>query len=581
MGFLDQLRERSGSLGIRVAALLSIALLPIGLIAVVQTAQVESVAREREELTYLTLTQRAAARGGRAIERAIGIAAAMARAVPAFRDDPDLCTRTFRPLTEAPFDYVFAGFVDMEGQVECSSAGRRADLSEARGFLEFKSDMRRTVIANPNGGVSGQSVVVVLEPVTDPGGQVLGFVSVSMPHSDLMVPDVPDDLPHPLDLVTFNMAGDVLTGPDERDVSLPADVALPALVGGGARVFEALDGDGRQRVYALVPVLPDIVYALGSWDRASLNYGLGLPVWLFPILMWAISLAVALFAVHWLVIRHLRRIIRAMRNFADRRTMPPLADSMPSEIEAIEVGLLRLAERVVGDEAAAEHRLHEQRVMMKEIHHRVKNNLQLICSLINMQMRQIHSREGRFVLGRVRDRVMSLATIHRNLYESHEVAGIAADEVVREIVDQITASSGQRDRVAVKMDLHAIRLYPDQAVPLSLFIAEVVTNALKYHGGGHHEAPAEVRVLMHRDGGDVCLWIENDTDPTASPLRGGDGAGLGRNLITAFAHQLGGTVRVVQEDGLYRVALLFPLTAFEEPETSASRGHNEGLRATI
>ena len=565
MGLLGRLRSRSGSLGLRVAALLTVALLPVGLIAVLQTAHVEAVAREREELTYLTLTQRAAARGGRSIERAIGVAAALARSVPAFLGDPALCTRAFAPLTEPPFEYVFAGFVDIAGQVTCSSAGRPADVSQAKGFLEFKEHMQRTVIATPRGGVSNRSVVVVLEPVTAPDGAVLGFVSVSMPHADLFIPDAPDDLPHPLDLVTFNTVGDILSGSGGADRSLPADVALPALTGGGSRVFEAADGGGRARVYALVPVLPDIVYALGSWDRAALNYGFGLPVWLFPILMWAMSLAVAFFAVHWLVIRHLRRIIRSMRAFAVGRSIPAVMPDTPVEIAAIEQGLVDLAERVVHDEAMAENRLHEQRVMMKEIHHRVKNNLQLICSLINMQMRQLRSREARFVLGRVRDRVMSLATIHRNLYESHEVAGIAADVVVREIVDQIAGSAGGKSVIDVKLDLDPIQLYPDQAVPLSLFLGEVITNALKYHGGTAGGHQPEVRVMLHRKDGEACLWVENDVDPGEPAAT--ESTGLGQNLIAAFAQQLGGTMKTVREGGIYRVALLFPLGAFDESPT--------------
>ena len=573
MGSLAKLLERTGSLDVRVAVLLSVALLPIGLIAVLQTAQVDSVAREREELTYLAMTERAASREGRTIERAIGVASTLAGLVPTIRDDPERCQEVFGPLTEPPRDYVFAGYVAASGRMTCSYTDREADFSDAPGFQEFAQRPGRTVVANARGSVSGQPVVIVTEPVLTPEGEFDGFVSVSLAHEGLRMrprarPENASE-PQPVGLVTFNEAGDILTG--DSSVAMPADVALAALAGSGPRVFEALDADGEARVFALAPILPDTMFALGSWDRSTLDYGLGLPVWLFPILMWAISLAVALFAVHWLVIRHLRRIIRAMHDFGRDRTVPAVTPDTPSEIEEIEMGLVRLARRVVGDETAAEGRYHEQRVMMKEIHHRVKNNLQLIVSLINMQMRQLRSREARFVLGRVRDRVMSLATVHRNLSESHEVAGIEADALIRQIVDQIVAARGIGEPVSVKLDLDPIRVYPDQAVPLALLMAEVVTNALKYHGGVRG-APGEVRVIMHRQDDGVCLWIENDVDIGGSSGIAGEGAGIGRGLIQAFGDQLGGSVRVHREEGLYRVALLFPLSSFEEaPDTAAPR----------
>ena len=582
MAPLGKLRDWSGSLGVRVATLLSVALLPIGLIAVLQTAQVDSVAREREDLTYLAMTERAAAREGRAVERAIGVASALAALVPGFRDDPERCRAVFGPLTEPPNGYVFAGYVNAAGRLTCSHSEVEADFSDAPGFREFARDPGRTVVANPTGTVSGRAVVIVSEPVLTADGAFDGFVSISLPHEAIRVRPQARPMdgiadPRPAGLVTFNNAGDVLSGagPDGTLASsMPADVSLAALAGDRPRVFEAVDRGGVVRVYALAPILPDTVFALGSWNRSTFDYARGLPVWLFPILMWAISLAVAFFAVHWLVIRHLRRIIRSMERFGRRRDIPEAMSDTPSEIGAIERQLVELATRVVRDEANAEDRIHEQKVMMKEIHHRVKNNLQLIISLINMQMRQIRSREARFVLGRVRDRVLSLATIHRNLFEGHDVTGIAADVVVRQIADHIVTTSEQQGRVAVSLDLDPIRLYPDQAVPLSLFLAEVFTNALKYHGGGSADRPAELRVMMHMNDGDVCLWVENDVDPEIVPRFGGEGSGLGRSLIDAFAHQLGGRVRIVQEDGIYRVALLFPPAKFREPSAAQAAAAN-------
>ena len=71
----------------------------------------------------------------------------------------------------------------------------------------------------------------------------------------------------------------------------------------------------------------------------------------------------------------------------------------------MEVDFAQMTDRVLREEAEIENRLHEQKVLLREVHHRVKNNLQLISSIINMQMRQIDSPEGRLVLRRIQDRV--------------------------------------------------------------------------------------------------------------------------------------------------------------------------------
>ena len=127
-----------------------------------------------------------------------------------------------------------------------------------------------------------------------------------------------------------------------------------------------------------------------------------------------------------------------MREFAEHRRLPEgaLKAGAPAEIAEMETGFSAMAERILREDAETEDRLHEQKVLLREVHHRVKNNLQLISSIINMQMRQIDSPEARHVLRRVQDRVLGLATIHRNLTQT-DAGTIRADVVLREIVDQL------------------------------------------------------------------------------------------------------------------------------------------------
>ena len=570
MSVLARLRRAHRSLGLRLSALLTVALLPLGLIAVVQTAQVNAVAREREELVFLALTEQAASRERRTIERAIGVVQGLSVVVPALADDEAACDSEMRDVAGGQFPYVFAGYVPASGVMTCASADGVFDFSERADFREFAASPRTTVIANPSGAASGEPVIVVSEPVRGPGSAFEGFVSISISRR-LLPPNTLAEVP--VDILTFNDAGEVLqssaAGPGEdASLDLPRDTSLRELVSRPADVFEGVDGQGRERVFAVVPIVPGVVYTLGSWDRVSSLGALGagsLPAWLFPLLMWAMSLAVAYFAVHRLVIRHVRLLVQRMRDFArDRTVAGPSELDAPAELREIETGLSELTEKVLRDEAEAEDRIHEQKVLMKEIHHRVKNNLQLISSIINMQMRQLESPEARMVLGRVRDRVLGLATIHRNLYEASDVTGIAADGAIRDIVAQLARTAGSGRAQEVALDLDPVLLYPDQAVPLSLFVTEAVTNALRHGGAG----AGAVTVALKSGDGAALLRVENVLAPDV-PTHGASG-GLGNRLIKAFATQLDGKLDVERTERRYAVTLTFPVWAFAEPPGAAA-----------
>ncbi len=556
------LHDVGRSLRVALPALLTVALLPLGLIAVVQTAQVNEVARDREELTLLAVTERAASTERRSIERAIGIAEGLAATIPELIDDEGACDARMRFLVADRERYAFAGFVPATGVMTCSSTDTVIDFSASEEFAAFMASPGTSIVARAAGAASGEPVIVVSEPVRNDEGAILGFVSLSIAQTVLPAATLTEAA---VELVTFNAAGEIIksSAPDGGLAILPRGRALADLIGRPADVFTDEDMEGRERVFSIVTIVPGVAATLGSWDRAaSPAYGgvIGLPVWVFPLLMWAMSLAVAYFAVHWLVIRHVRKLVHRMREFARHRTVPPPGQlDAPTELREIEAGLAELTDHVLREEAEAENRMHEQKVMMKEIHHRVKNNLQLISSIINMQMRQIAAPEARFVLGRVRDRVLGLATIHRNLYEASDVTGVAADAAIREIVQQLSRTVGPTEMEAALLDLAPVSLYPDQAVPLSLFVTEAVTNAIK-HGGRR----GRIAVRLEADEGIARLIVENPLRRLGDPEPEFGTGGLGNRLIKAFATQLEGRVEVDEADGAYRVVLTFPLATFAE-----------------
>ena len=555
-------------LGVRVALFLGVALLPIGVIAVVQTLEAERVAAQRAELTLLAMTERAIENQRRQIQRALGTAHSMASTLPTLRPS-GLCDEAMTRLVEGSGRYSQAGHVEASGRMTCAHDGARHDFSGMPDFQDTIENPRPRLVVNPDGPISGEPVVVASHPVPPESGG--GFVFVSLPYARLGTTEPAPDLRDTLELVTFNAEGDVLTaypsieGVEDR---LPAGWSLAGVVGRPADVREGRDRLGRDRTFAVVPILSGTVYGLGSWEGEVTPAGLGglsVPNWAFPILMWAISLVVAYVAVHRLVIRHMRGLGRGIRAFAEDRTLPgsTLDADAPVELAEMETAFGGMAERILREEAETENRLHEQRILLREVHHRVKNNLQLISSIINIQMRQIENPATHQVLRRIQDRVLGLATMHRNLVET-EAGTIRAHTVLHDIVEQLADMGSGSARIALEFDMDPLDIFPDQAVPLSLFVTEATTNAVKYVGRPEGARPWIAASLKREEDGSVWVAITNSKGaPVRAPEEGEDGTGLGNQLIRAFAMQLEAVPIVEETPATYRIAVRFRPSGFE------------------
>ncbi|MFD2854429.1 sensor histidine kinase [Seohaeicola zhoushanensis] len=346
----------------------------------------------------------------------------------------------------------------------------------------------------PIGLVSGSSVLEISHPVFDENNVYRGLVSLSLPHYGLRIAEdsgTKDNL-QPLTMITYDASGTILTSSrrlDDIGLAIPRDRALAALTGTKAVSFSALSVTGQERVFSAVPLVPDELYALGSWppEGGQATGGLlGAAPIMVPVLMWVVSLIVAWLAVERLVIRHIRKLSRSITLFASGNRIVGDIDvrKAPLEIREMAEAYERMTETILHDEAEMEDIVHQKEVLLREVHHRVKNNLQLIASIMNMQMRRTHSAEAKSIMKGLQDRVMSLATIHRELYQTAGLSDIHSDELLATIVRQISTLADRPDRrLAVKTQFDDIRMTPDQAVPLALLVAEAVTNAIKYAHG--------------------------------------------------------------------------------------------------
>ena len=243
----------------------------------------------------------------------------------------------------------------------------------------------------------------------------------------------------------------------------------------------------------------------------------------------------------------------------------------PGEIRDATEAFVQLTETIRRDDADLEHALHQKEGLLGEMHHRVKNNLQRIASIISLQMRETGSGKARQLMRAVQDRVISLvislATVHKDLYLTSDMTEVRADDLLPEMVQQVIShAAGAGGQIGVETSFSDLALTPDQAVPLALLLAEVVTHARNEVLG--EGGLARISVTLARDGRDrAVLVVAHAIERSALGLPGASQqTGLGRQLIDAFAARLDGAVRFSGISGSHRMELRFPVnTTLQQP----------------
>lgn len=559
-------------LGARLAFMVALAMLPLGVLGLVQSQNVARQSDARSEMAVMGETVRAATPEIRMIRTAQAMVATLANTVLPFIEDPEGCIRVMAAVAAQEPSISLAAYVPMSGLMTCASTGKPFDFSNHPIFAEVSRLDHPGLVVNPRGPVSGTSVLVISHPVLDAGGARIGFVSISLPHLALNNAHISEDhlgeTREPVALLTFDSDGKILTSStslEDAPLRLPASIPLKALATGEAQTFSGKAVSGNRRVFSVVPIA-DGLSLLGIWaadDKLTL-FGISIGPYLFPLLMWLSAMTVALVATENLVNRHMRRLGAAMKSFsggARKQIDLDLAGS-PVEIRALGQSFEAMTATILREEAQLEDALRQKEHLLREVHHRTGNSLQLIASIMRMHMRQEESETVRPILQGLHDRVMGLATVHMGLYQTSGQKDVQMDELVAGVIRQITAlSNQQRHKPLIETRLEPLRLIPDQAVPLSLLLAELLTGVSIQTGPG---AGPVVVTLIEKEEGQAQLRITGapvaGLQPTSEPTP----TVIGTQLVRGFAQQIGGRLHVGSTAGKIDVALEFPIRSGNE-----------------
>ncbi|MGZ6020118.1 MAG: sensor histidine kinase PhyK [Phenylobacterium sp.] len=445
----------------------------------------------------------------------------------------------------------------------------------------------------------GDQLVITRDPGATPAGQpsVLAAVRAELPApgADLEAAKVFDGaFAAVITLASLQPSASDPTLPPHADVALvdasghyiseTDGKAFPALPGGwreqiranGALVWYGADARGQRRVYSAAPVAGDEVYVVlsaqspGILSWAWLNPLSGI---LFPLMTFGLALAAVLFVTERVMLRWIAYLQRIASLYARGRfsVRPVQAEHAPPEIRELAETLEQMADAIVGRDASLRDNLAQKDALMREIHHRVKNNLQVISSLLNMQQRATNDPAARAAMSDTRQRITALALIYRALYQGPDLKRVDLRPFLEELTAQLVSGDiGQGPAVRTELSVEALVIDPDRLAPLALFAVEAITNAQK-HAFAVRGGVLKLSFVVRGD--EAELEISDDGEAGEHALTS---SGVGRVLMTAFARQLRGRADLVRNvEGGVTARLIFPTPAADQPHPDEQSAGNQ------
>jgi two-component sensor histidine kinase len=210
-------------------------------------------------------------------------------------------------------------------------------------------------------------------------------------------------------------------------------------------------------------------------------------------------------------------------------------------------------------EEALKASIQEKEVLLKEIHHRVKNNLQVISSLVSLQADSLTDERIRDELNDVRDRVRSMALIHEKLYQTGDLAQLDFADYATSLMRTLWRShSALAKNARLNLAVEPVLLSIDTAVPCGLILNELAGNALKHAFPNNSSGEVEVGFAIDPATKMICLRVRDNGVGLPAGFDWSQSEGLGLQLVKILAGQLSGTVETEPGPGT-EFKIIFPL----------------------
>ncbi len=205
--------------------------------------------------------------------------------------------------------------------------------------------------------------------------------------------------------------------------------------------------------------------------------------------------------------------------------------------------------------------LAEKETLLREVYHRVKNNLQVIQSLLNLKRRSMSDEAARDALAETAERVRSMALVHEKLYQSNQLSVIDLSEYLADLLAQVNEALGARAKgLHVTLEADPVKADLNTAVPFGLIVTELLSNAVKHAFAGRKSGHIQVR--LQRAGAGAVLEVVDDGVGFAPGVEPFQSQSLGLKLVSSLASQIDGRCSVTSQGGA-RFELAFSRLALE------------------
>ncbi|MEZ5860827.1 MAG: histidine kinase dimerization/phosphoacceptor domain -containing protein [Geminicoccaceae bacterium] len=572
--------RQPASLKGRMALLLGLVLIPPLLYSVYQTGSAYLAEAHEQERKAASLLDIVVAYQREVLDGTRNLLDTLVRD-SSLQNDEASCNAALAAVAKQNPIYLSLAILDATGEIRCSSRPESVGVSLAdRAYFRELAGGRDFVVSERLiSRFNQRETIVVAEAVRNGvGGALESVVAVGL---DLAVftramrgIDLPDGTAvHIFDAEGMIVGGELADAGEKPDLA-PAMADLRALATSPREVVELTSRDGVERLFVSAPVAEGALFAVVGfaapprWDWLDSKLLIGI---LSPTVMLALAVLAIWIASDYLVNRHIRKLVAATRAYG-RGHGPIMPDTKgaPEELKELAGSFAEMAARIEHREQELRSSLEQKDLMLREIHHRVKNNLQIVTSLLRLRARSAASIEARRVMDEAQVRIRALALVHRHLYEQPAAESLRVDTFVEDLLDFLAALGTGDDRgIAFRTNLAPVEIASDQAIALALFVTEAVGNAQLHGFPGAHHAP-EVRIDFTVEGDCATLVVADNgvgagqgREDRAQALEG-----MGLRLMRMLAGQLGGECVIEHQAGT-TVRLTFPLHDFDVFESSS------------
>ncbi|HEX6981718.1 MAG TPA: sensor histidine kinase [Balneolaceae bacterium] len=224
-------------------------------------------------------------------------------------------------------------------------------------------------------------------------------------------------------------------------------------------------------------------------------------------------------------------------------------------VSLLVAGWVTVRNRVNKETAKIQKSLGEKEILLREIHHRVKNNLSIISGLIELQLHNTEDMEARRVLKDSQSRIHSMAMIHDKLYQTNSLSQINLNSYIKELVETLHRTFAKQESVALEFEMEEVSVDIDQIIPCGLMINELVVNAFKH---AFKNSGGILSIKLKKENGWAKLIVADNGPGMPANIQTEKKDSLGLLLISTFAAQLEAKTEFTGNNGT-RFKIRFPL----------------------